>query len=59
MKEYGIFRYRNFPKRHNKDIRVKVCRSEKDAVRAAIKMNEDAGLYGARYYWRPLEETES
>lgn len=59
MKKYGIFRYRNFPKRHNKDIRVKVYQSEKQTVREAIKMNEGAGLYGARYYWRPLEETES
>lgn len=58
MLRYGIFRYVNFPKRTDKDVRIKVYQSSKQTILEAIKFNKEAGLKGNRYYWRELEDTE-
>ncbi len=58
MRKYAIFRYKEFPKRTPRDIRVVEYPSEKQTIHEAIRLNKEAGLWGARYYWRRLESTE-
>jgi|GEM_PF-6602428 hypothetical protein len=53
---YGIFLYKNFPKKSGLDRLVKKVKTEKEAIVLAIEYNRNA-VY-ARYYWRPLEKTE-
>jgi len=53
---YGVFRYKEFPKRNGLDKLVCKTYSMKDAINIAIKYNTDA-LY-ARFYWREIEPTE-
>lgn len=53
---YGIFLYKNFPKKSGLDRLVKKVKTEKEAIVLAIEYNRNAVC--ARYYWRPLEKTE-
>ena len=58
MRKYAIFRYKEFPKRTPRDIKMATYQSEKQTVHEALRLNKEAGDWGTRYYWRRLEDSE-